>query len=242
MNPRNAGLRPAQASGARLSLKRFLIAVVFAALLAAQERFDLIVRDDFFAGMFGDTARLEKGMRYTEEILRRDPHHAQALVWHGSGLCTRAANAWTAGNDALGRRLWKQGIAEMNRARALAPTDLGVKIGRSAFLIGMAQAGWDPTDREARTLLQSAIDDYEIVYAAQAPRLMALSEHSRCELLFGLAAGWSRLDQPVKARSYLNRIVEACSGSPYASEASEYLARGKPTIDHNCIGCHVGKK
>lgn len=223
-------------------MKRLPILLVLTFLLNAQQRFDLIVRDDFFAGMFGDAARLDKGMRYTEEILRREPRHAQALVWHGSGMCTRAANAWTAGNDRLGRRLWKQGITEMNRARALAPTDVGVKIGRAAFLIGMSQAGWDPADRQARTLLQSAIDDYETVYAAQAPRFMTLSEHSRCELLFGLAAGWSRLDQPPKARSYLNRIVEACSDSPYATEAREYLAVDKPAIDHNCIGCHVDTK
>ena len=64
-----------------------------------------------------------------------------------------------------------------------------MKIGRSAFLIGISQAGWDPNDSNARTLLQSAIGDYEIVYAAQAPNLMTLSEHSRCELLFGLAGG-----------------------------------------------------
>src|SRR3954451_13907138 len=131
-------------------MKHLSLTLALALLLPAQPGFDRIVRDDFFAGMFGDTARLDQGMRYTEGILRRDPRHAQALVWHGSGMCTRAANAWTAGNDALGRRLWKQGIGEMNRARALAANDLGVKIMPSAFLIGMAQAGWDPSDRAER--------------------------------------------------------------------------------------------
>src|SRR4051794_20746278 len=120
-------------------MKRLSIMLALTFLMAAQERFDLIVREDFFAGMFGDTARLDKGMRYTEKILGRDPRHPQALLWHGSGLCTRAANAWTAGDDRLGRRLWKQGLDEMNRARALAPADLGMKIGRAAFLIGMSQ-------------------------------------------------------------------------------------------------------
>jgi hypothetical protein len=32
-------------------------------------RFATLVRDDFFAGMMGDTARLERGMEFTEEIL-----------------------------------------------------------------------------------------------------------------------------------------------------------------------------
>jgi hypothetical protein len=169
---------------------------VCAALLVAQDRFDLIVRDDFFAGMFGDTARLDKGMRYTEEVLRRNPRHAQALVWHGGGLVTRAGNAWTAGNDALGRRLWKQGTAEMDRARALAPKDIGVKIGRSALLIGMAQAGWDPTDRRARALLQSAVEDYELVYAAQLP-VLSDSHHTAAASCYSASPpagpGWTKL-------------------------------------------------
>ena len=70
---------------------------------APETRLDLIVRADFFAGMFGDTARLDRGMRYTEDILRHSPRdhprHAQALVWHGGGLCTRASNSWAAGQD-----------------------------------------------------------------------------------------------------------------------------------------------
>jgi hypothetical protein len=216
--------------------------LLLALYLPAQERFDLKVREDFFAGMFGDTARLDAALRQTEEILRRNPRHAAALVWHGSGLITRAANAWTAGRNAEGERLWRQGIREMDRARAIAPNDLGVKIGRSAVLIGMSQAGWDPSDRRARTLLQSAIDDYEIVYAIQSPGLMSLSQHSRCELLFGLAAGWSRLDRAAKAGFYLERILEACRDSTYALEARDYLDAPARRIDHNCIGCHVGKK
>src|SRR4051812_12527716 len=49
------------------------------------ERFDEIVRGDFFAGMMGDTARLERGMKYCEEVLSKNPKHAEALVWHGGG-------------------------------------------------------------------------------------------------------------------------------------------------------------
>lgn len=49
-------------------------------------RFDLEVRGDFFAGFGGNAERLARGMARTEEVLAAAPDHAEALVWHGSGL------------------------------------------------------------------------------------------------------------------------------------------------------------
>jgi len=211
--------------------------------LQAQDRFDLLVRDDFFAGMFGDRVRLDKGMKYCEEILRKNPKHAQALVWHGSGLMTQSAAAYADGKTPLGDKLWQKGLYELNRGRALAPDDLGVKIGRSALLIGLAQSGYDPEDRQGRALLASAVRDYEVVFDKQKDSLAKLSEHSRCELLFGLAAGWNRLSDAGKTRFYLESIVQNCGGSAYETEARKYLSQTPmSTIDHNCIGCHVNKK
>src|SRR5579885_864790 len=64
------------------------------------ERFDLLVREDFFAGMWGDKARLNRGMKYCEDMLAKNPKHAEALVWHGGGLLTRASIAYKAGDTA----------------------------------------------------------------------------------------------------------------------------------------------
>lgn len=220
-----------------------LLLFAMGVVLAQNERLDLLVRDDFFAGMFGDRERLEKGMQRTEELLRKNPRNAQALVWHGSGLMTHAANAYADGRTDLGDRYWKQGLKELNRGRELAPDDLGVLIGRSALIVGIAQSGFDSSDPQGRALLASAVRDYETVLARQSDHLAKLSEHSRCELLFGLAAGWSRLDEFGKTRVYLERIVQHCAGSPYDAEARRYLEKSPmPVIDHNCIGCHVSKK
>jgi len=229
---------------------RLVCAVVltWASLLAQKpagqpERFDLLVRDDFFAGMFGDETRLDRGMKYCEDILAKNPNHAQALVWHGGGLVTRASSVYARGETAAGDRMWQQGMAEINRARELAPDDMGVKIGRSALIIGMAGSGFDPDDTEGRKLLESAVRDYEVVYEAQKSQLGRLSFHNRGELLFGLAAGWSHLGNEAETRRYLETIVRECAGSGYEKEARNYLLK-KPfaVVDHSCIGCHVTKK
>ena len=143
------------------------------------ERFDLLVREDFFAGIFGDEVRLDRGMKYCEEILAKNPNHAQALVWHGGGLVTRASSVYARGETAAGDRMWQQGMAEINRAREIAPDDMGVKIGRSALIVGMAGSGFDPDDPEGRKLLESAVRDYESVYQAQKSLIAGLSSHNR---------------------------------------------------------------
>lgn len=203
-------------------------------------RFDMLVRDDFFAGMMGDTVRLDRGMKICEEILVKNPRDAEALVWHGGGLLTRAAQAYLKGDSALGDRLWNLGIKEMNDARTIEPANMRVKIGRSATLIGVAQSGWDQSDSQARRLLTSALLDYEEVYRLQKPHFHKLSAHSRGELLFGLASGWSILGDHRKARDYLMLILKECKDTAYEIEARPWLDRQRPTvIQHDCVGCHV---
>ena len=206
------------------------------------DNLDAIVRSDFFAGMMGNKARLDRGMKYCEDLLAKNPKNAEALVWHGGGLLVRAVHAYTKGDDANGDKLWKTGIEEMNNAAALAPDNMKVKIGRSATLIGYAQSGWDPSDSQSRVLLESALLDYETVYRWQKPNFSRVPIHSRGELLFGLASGWSILGNDRKAREYLMLILKECKDTPYEAEARRWLARKWPlVIQHDCIGCHVSR-
>jgi tetratricopeptide (TPR) repeat protein len=208
----------------------------------AAPRFDALVRDDFFAGMMGDVARLDRGMKFTEEILAANPKHADALVWHGGGLLARAAQAYAKGNSALGDCLWNRGLKEMNDAARFEPDNMRVKIGRSATLIGLAQSGWDSSDTEGRALLLSALGDYEKVYQWQKPFFPKLSMHSRGELLFGLASGWSILGEREKALKYLRLIVEEGRGTKYEREAQRWLdITPLPVVQHDCTGCHISR-
>jgi hypothetical protein len=208
----------------------------------AATRFDALVRDDFFAGMMGDTARLERGMRFTEEILAANPKHADALVWHGGGLLARAAQSYAKGDASAGDTFWNRGLKEMNDAVALEPDNMRVKIGRSATLIGLAQSGWDPSDAEGRALLLSALSDYEKVYQWQKPFFHKLSMHSRGELLFGLASGWSILGEREKALKYLRLIIAECHDTKYEREAQHWLGiKPLPVVQHDCTGCHISR-
>src|SRR5262245_15120454 len=43
-----------------------------------RERFDYLVREDYFAGLAGDQAALERAIKVCEEALAKNPKHAEA--------------------------------------------------------------------------------------------------------------------------------------------------------------------
>ncbi|HND22622.1 MAG TPA: hypothetical protein PLB18_24855, partial [Acidobacteriota bacterium] len=55
------------------------------------------VEEDFRAGMSGNQDAFDRAMKSTEELLAGNPAHAEALVWHGSGLVSKSGKAFMAG-------------------------------------------------------------------------------------------------------------------------------------------------
>ena len=200
-------------------------------------RFDYAVRADFFAGFAGDAGRLTRGMETCERVLASNPQHAEALVWHGSGLVFGAGKAFSAGDGARRRELWDRGLKEMNDAAALAPENVGVLIPQGATLFQASNFMPGPI---GNALVAQAIGNYEKVLAIQAPYFETLGDHPRGELLFGLAEGYARLGQPDKARVYFERIVKDVPKSGQAPRAQSWLDTGSiPKVQGvGCVGCH----
>jgi hypothetical protein len=95
-----------------------LLLVVFATSLAAlaQQRFDFKVREDMFAGMDGDNEAFDRAMKLIDDTLAKQPDHAEALVWRGDGRVFMAGQAFQRGDIAAGRKLYTEGLADMERA------------------------------------------------------------------------------------------------------------------------------
>jgi tetratricopeptide (TPR) repeat protein len=214
-----------------------LLTVPQAAPRPAADRFDLLVRADFFAGIAGDEARLQKAMSLCERTLAENPRHAEALVWHGAGVLFSAGQAFQKGDMTLGGQRWERGLKEMSDAVSLEPQNVGVLIPRGATLL---QASANVKGDGARALLETAVGDYEKVLELQAAYFATLGDHAKGELLFGLAEGYHRLGQHEKARAYFERILADAPASGQTAKAREWLATGAvPTsIGTSCVGCH----
>jgi len=201
------------------------------------QRVDMIVRTDFFAGFAGDEARLAKGMAKCEEMLATAPNHAEALVWHGSGLAFSAGKAFQQGDMKTGGELWQRGMEEMDKAASLEPDNVGVRIPRGALLL---QATRNMPPAMARPLIEKAVGDYEHVLALQSAYFGTMGDHPKGELLFGLAEGYSRLGNAEKARTYFERLIADAPASGQAPKAKAWLSTGALPKSEGlgCVGCH----
>ena len=203
----------------------------------AAQRFDQVVRTDFFAGFAGDQARLQKGMAACETILAENPKHAEALVWHGAGLLFQAGLSLQAGDTQRGMELFQSGLGQMNAGITLQPDNVAVLIPRGAVLL-TATRNMDPA--VGRPLLEQAVADYEKVLGIQEAYFDTLGDHPRGELLFGLAEGSARLGRPEKARAYFERLIKDAPTSGQSKRADQWLKTGTlpKIVGTGCIGCH----
>jgi hypothetical protein len=154
----------------------------------------------------------------------------------------RSALAFQAKDFGKGIPLWQQGLKEMNDAVALEPAQVEVLVPRGATLLPISHYVPDPA--ESRELLKIGVADYEKVLGLQKSYFATLSSHARGELLFGLADGWYRLQDPERSRHYLQRISSELPGSEYARRAADWLsttddaALQQKSRTLTCIGCH----
>lgn len=207
-----------------------------AAKPATDSAFAEAVRQDFFDGIRGDTAALDRAMKACEDMLAKNPKHGEALVWHGAGLVSRAALAFRAGDAQTGMPLWMTGLGEMDRAVALEPNNVGVRIPRGAVLFASAPNVPEP---QRTQLLNNAVADYEATLALQEPHFAKLTLHSREQLLYGLTDGYALLGALPKAQAMFGRMQRDAAGSELLARA-EKRSRGEvvegPTP---CEQCHA---
>ena len=215
------------------------VIILTAGVLLSQDRFDMKVRNYFFAGLAGDAASLQKGMKICEGILANDPKQPEALVWHGMGLVSESREAFQKGDQQNGAVLWQRGMDEMDQAADIAPDSLGVRIVRGAVLLVASQYLPDP--EAAHPLIEKGLSDYEKAYSIQGPDLKHLGTHKAGELMIGMADAYARLGQQDKAQQWFERIQKDLPGTPYASSAATWLETKTLTPRQaGCLSCHTG--
>ena len=218
---------------------RFPLLLAATVALGAQERFDYVIRDDFFAGLAGNREALDRAMKKCEETLAANPRHAEALVWHGAGTFYRSGLAAQSGDLPNAAQLYQKGYDEMAAAVRLAPDNLGVVIPRGATLLTASHSV--PGDN-GKELLRMGLADYEHAYQLQSARFDQLSGHARGELLFGLAEGYQRLGDAAQARHWFEKLAAVDDPeNGHLGQARAFLATGALSGTVKCVGCHVGK-
>lgn len=210
-------------------------------VLHGQQRFDHIVRGDFFAGFAGNAEALDRAMKITEEAIQKNPNHAEALVWHGGGLFFQSSAYFQKNEMAKGMELYSRGLGEMNKAVELEPKNIGVRVPRAAVLSAGAR---NMPPQMAKPLWESVIDDYYTVYQMQEKQMDQLGTHPKGELLFGLADTFSRLGATEKADFFFAELQKRLPNTAYSKRAEKWFEtkQALPAAQANCIGCHTASK
>ena len=217
------------------SLGIAIVAAVGISTSHAQERFDYEVREEMFRAFGGNEAALQSAMATIEAKLKEHPDHAEALVWRG------AARNWLAGRalEAVTRRardLSAAGMADMDRALALEPSNIGVLVPRAAVLLAVARNQRDAA--RMRDLAGQSAANFESALALRRNAFHNLGQHNRGEYLSGLAESWALAGNKGSAEGYLRRILAELPNSVYAERAAAKLANWDERRPLNCQSCH----
>jgi tetratricopeptide (TPR) repeat protein len=225
--------------GKEIEMKRLTILMTGVLLLGAEPvRFDHKVRDLYFAAFAGDRKALERAMQITEAALQENPDHAEALVWHGSGVFFLSADKFRTGDMQAGMELMQKGTGMMDRAVALAPKNIGVRIPRGSAYFGASR---NMPPQMGQPLVEKALSDFEDAWEMQKRDLSQFSQHSIGELWIGIADGNARLGKTERAAEFFRMIQEKLPKTPWAEKAERGLAAGKLSArDGQCVGCHLG--
>src|SRR6185369_1971191 len=215
------------------------IAIVAAAGIStshAQERFDYEVREEMFRAFGGNEAALQSAMATIEAKLKEHPDHAEALVWRGAAHNWLAGRALEAGDAAGARDLSAAGMADMDRALALEPSNIGVLVPRAAVLLAVARNQRDAA--RMRDLAGQSAANFESALALRRNAFHNLGQHNRGEYLSGLAESWALAGNKETAEGYLRRILAELPNSVYAERAAAKLANWDERRPLNCQSCH----
>ena len=205
---------------------------------AAPQRFDMLVRNDLFAGFAGNQAALERGMAACAQALAANPQNAEALVWHGAGLGLRERTSVSAGRlrkrrRAVDARDGGDGQSRGARARERRRPDTARRCAAAGDAL---HADSRPRGRcsKKRWATTSTCSRCKRSYFS------TLGDHPKGELLFGLAEGYSRLGRLDKARVDFEQLTKDAPASGHAPAATLWLADGTPPAVKGlgCVGCH----
>jgi tetratricopeptide (TPR) repeat protein len=212
--------------------------IFLAATFPAQTRLDTDqLRNDLFAAMAGNAEALQRVFVSTENVLKENPNHAQALVWHGAATMGRFF-VEPPGNPQAAMQNVQNGVAEMDRAVALTPDDLEVRIMR-AVVYGPASRNLPPPLGES--MLEKVRSDLQHTFDLQEKYLAELGTHPLGELLQALGDVYSRQGKADDAEKYYRMIQTMLKDTEYARRAGEWMKSRQPLPEAqtHCVGCHI---
>jgi tetratricopeptide (TPR) repeat protein len=192
--------------------------------LYTEDPFIVQYRQRFFAVFKGDFATFERAYAEVQELVRKDPKDARALVWVGNGQTVAAGLLAFKGKREEGRTLLAESRETLDRAVALRPRDPNIYMMRAATLYIQGEFWkkeelppivWERLRDDCRTFIRFLGPD----------RIRRVSVHVRGEAYGEMGVALLNLGDNRGARAAFEQIVRLCPGTKYEERAKKELAK-----------------
>ena len=180
-----------------------------------------LVREDIFAGWrTNNRDRMARGEENIEKLLQQRPDaRADLLAWKGSVALFHAAEAHEAGKTVEFQEHYQNAIAQFAASKQLDPKSPGANAVTGGGYVLFADRLPESVRAEA---WQACYDNYQTLYAMQAPALDRLPTHIRGELLAGLAMSSLRTGRAAEYEGHLEQIIKLLPKTAYARTALKW--------------------
>ncbi|RYG49629.1 tetratricopeptide repeat protein [bacterium] len=189
-----------------------------------EDPFIIKYRKRFFAVFRGDFATFNKAYGEIEEMVKKDPKDARALVWLGNGQTVKAGSLKLTGKNEEAAALLEKSRETLDRAVALSPKDPNIYMMRAATLY--VQGQYWPADKLPRAVWERLRDDCERFIAFIGPKRMPkVSTHVRGEAYGELGIAYLNLGEKEKAQKTFQKLIQVCPGTAYEQRAKKEIEK-----------------
>lgn len=191
-----------------------------------EDPFIVHYRQEFFSVFRGDFARFEKAYAEIQQMAKKNPRDARAVVWLGNGDTVKAGLLWMQGKKDQSLKLLEESRPILDRAVALKPEDPNIFMMRAVTLYIQGQ-NWPAENipKENWEKLRADCLHLIMLLGKDFPRV---SLHVRGETYGELGIAELKLGDTKAAAAAFQKVIEFCPGTDYEERARKELAALDP--------------
>lgn len=186
-----------------------------------EDPFVVHYRQEFFSVFNGDFARFDKAFGEIQEMVRKNPNDARALVWEGCGDTVQAGVLWMQGKKDDSVKLMESSRPILDKAVSLRPDDPDIFMMRAVTLYIQGQ-NW-PDEDIPKSNWEKLRDDCAHLVRVMGPTLAKASIHVRGETFGEMGIADEKLGDNAAAKVAFEKVIEMCPNTDYSARAEKEI-------------------
>jgi tetratricopeptide (TPR) repeat protein len=199
--------------------------------LYVEDPFIVEYRQKFFSVFRGDFKTFDKAYTEVDDMVRKNPKDARAMVWLGNGQTVKAGLLLGRGKKEEAMKLLAESRKTLDRAVSLRPTDPNIYMMRAATLYIQGQY-WPPSAIPRSNWEKLRDDCLKFIKFLGPAKLKRASIHLRGETYGELGIAYAKLGEARKAREAFETVIRLNPDTDYSKRATAEIEKIKSVSNH----------